>query len=125
MYELKPEYAGRLLECPACGRHLRAGPPPGTSRPAALQVDPAFDREVFLLRERVLTIRSKYEVWAEDGTPVLYVERPTYPLRTLVARRLHPVVLAPLPAEQAARVRRLHWLVAAMLVYTVWGWMGS
>ena len=85
MYELKPEYAGRLLECPACGRHLRAGPPPGTSRPAALQVDPAFDREVFLLRERVLTIRSKYEVWAEDGTPILYVERPTYPLRTLVA----------------------------------------
>ncbi len=80
---------------------------------------------MFLLRERVLTIRSKYEVWAEDGTPILYVERPTYPLRTLVARRLHPVVLAPLPAEQAARVRRLLWLVAAMLVYTVWGWMGS
>src|SRR5207253_8329407 len=25
------------------------------------------------------------EVWAEDGTPILYVERPTYPLRTLVA----------------------------------------
>jgi len=44
---------------------------------------------------------------------------------TLVARRLHPVVLAPLPAEQAARVWRLLWLVAAMLVYTVWGWMGS
>ena len=43
----------------------------------------------------------------------------------LVARRLHPVVLAPLPAEQAARVWRLLWLVAAMLVYTVWGWMGS
>src|SRR5881628_3656266 len=85
VYELKPEYAGRLLECPACGRHLRAGPPPGTFHPAALQGDPAFDREVFLLRERVLTIRSKYEVWAEDGTPILYVERPTYPLRTLVA----------------------------------------
>ena len=85
MYELKPEYAGRLLECPACGRHLRAGPPPGTVRSAALQGDPAFDRDVFLLRERVLTIRSKYEVWAEDGTPILYVERPTYPLRTLVA----------------------------------------
>jgi hypothetical protein len=33
----------------------------------------------------VLTIRSKYEVWAADGTPILYVERPTYPLRTLGA----------------------------------------
>src|SRR5439155_19788956 len=56
VYELRPEYAGRLLECPACGRPLRAGPPPGTFRPAALQGDAAFDREVFLLRERVLTI---------------------------------------------------------------------
>jgi len=52
----------------------------------ASQGDPeAFDRDVFLLRERVFTIRSKYEVWAEDGTAILYVERPTYPLRTLVA----------------------------------------
>lgn len=85
MYELKPEYAGRLLACPACGRRLRAGPPPGTARSGAPQGDPAFDRDIFLLRERVLTIRSKYEVWAEDGTPILYVERPTYPVRTLVA----------------------------------------
>jgi len=86
VYELKPEYAGRLLECPACGRHLRAGSPPGSTRSGASQGDPeAFDRDVFLLRERVFTIRSKYEVWAEDGTAILYVERPTYPLRTLVA----------------------------------------
>jgi uncharacterized protein YxjI len=40
---------------------------------------------VFLLRERVLTIRSAYEVWAEDGTPILFVERPTYPVRTGLA----------------------------------------
>jgi hypothetical protein len=33
----------------------------------------------------VLTIASKYEVWAPDGTPVLYVERPTYLLRTMLA----------------------------------------
>ena len=54
-------------------------------RPPALGVDPAFDRDVFLLRERVFTIAAKYEVWAEDGTPVLYVERPTYLVRTLIA----------------------------------------
>jgi rhomboid protease GluP len=40
----------------------------------------------------------------------------------LVARRLQPVVLLPLSAEQAASVRRRLWLVAAMLGYTVWGW---
>lgn len=85
MYELRPEYAGRLLECPVCRRHLRAGGVPGTPRPPAAGVDPAFDRDVFLLRERVLTITSKYEVWAENGTPILYVERPTYLFRTAVA----------------------------------------
>jgi rhomboid protease GluP len=40
----------------------------------------------------------------------------------LVARRLQPVVLRPLSAEQAATVRRRLWLVAAVLAYTVWGW---
>jgi hypothetical protein len=85
VYEVRAEYAGRLLECPVCRRHLRAGGVPGAPRPPAAGVDPAFDRDVFLLRERVLTITSKYEVWAEDGTPVLYVERPTYPVRTLLA----------------------------------------
>ena len=85
MYELRPEYAGRLLECPVCHRRLRAGGVAGLERPPAAGVDPAFDRDVFLLRERVLTITSKYEVWAENGTPILYVERPTYLLRTIVA----------------------------------------
>jgi hypothetical protein len=85
VYELRPEFAGRLLECPVCNRHLRAGGGPGHVRPLAAAVDPAFDRDVFLLRERVLTITSKYEVWDEQGRPILYVERPTFPLRTLLA----------------------------------------
>ena len=85
VYEVRQEFAGRLLECPTCLRHLRAGPPPRTARAPTPDVDHAFDRDVFLLRERIFTITSKYEVWAEDGTPILYVERPTYPIRTLVA----------------------------------------
>ena len=85
IYELRPEYAGRLLECPTCGRHLRAGRPEGLPRPATPGVDPAFDRDVFLLRERVFTIASKYEVWDEAGRPILYVERPAYLFQTLIA----------------------------------------
>lgn len=85
VYEVRPEYAGRLLECPSCGRHLRAGPGPHAPRLPVPGVDPAFDRDVFLLRQRVFTITSKYEVWAQDGTPILYVERPTYPVRSLAA----------------------------------------
>ena len=85
VYEVRPEYAGRLLECPSCRRHLRAGQTPGALRASAPGVDAAFDRDVFLLRERIFTITSKYEVWTEAGTPILYVERPTYPIRTLAA----------------------------------------
>lgn len=41
----------------------------------------------------------------------------------LIARRLHPVVLSPLTPERAAAVRRGLWLVAALLAYTVAGWL--
>jgi uncharacterized protein YxjI len=88
VYELKPEYAGRLVACPHCGRHLRAGRAPAGTRvadPTAPAVDPAFDRDVFLLRERVFSITTRYEVGSEDGTPILYVERPTFLFRTLFA----------------------------------------
>ncbi|HEU5323694.1 MAG TPA: hypothetical protein VFX28_23020 [Methylomirabilota bacterium] len=84
VYELRPELAGRLLECPACGRHLRAGRG-AAARAAGPAPGGPFDRDVFLLRQRALAIRSKYEVWAEDGTPVLFVERPTFPVRTALA----------------------------------------
>jgi hypothetical protein len=85
VYELKPEYTGVLLECPVCGRQLRAGRGPAGPRPASPDTDPAFDRDVFLLRQRVFTIASKYEVLSAEGAPILYVERPTYLFRTVVA----------------------------------------
>jgi uncharacterized protein YxjI len=88
VYELKPQYAGRLLECAVCSRTLRA---PGTVEPIrrpAPDIDPAFDRDVFLLRERLLSVRAKYEVWDEAGVPVCFVERPTYPVRTVLAYML-------------------------------------
>lgn len=81
VYELRPEYAGRLLECAVCHRHLRAG----SAARVVAGGEPAFDRDVFLFRERLLTITSKYEVQAADGTPILYVERPTYLLRSVLA----------------------------------------
>ena len=48
-------------------------------------VDPVFDRDVYLLNQRAFTISSQYEVWSDDGKPLLYVERPTYPVRTVLA----------------------------------------
>jgi uncharacterized protein YxjI len=85
VYELKPEYAGRLLECPVCSRALRAPGAGEPTRQADPSIDPAFDRDLFLLRQRLLTIRARYEVWSEAGVPVCFVERPTYPVRTFLA----------------------------------------
>jgi hypothetical protein len=127
VYEVRQEFAGRLLECPTCLRHLRAGPPPRTARPPAPDVDHAFDRDVFLLRERIFTITSKYEVWAEDGTPILYVERPTYPIRTLVAFFVAIVTTllvtgwagAPLAREGSEGFLLLVFPLAAFVFFTV------
>ena len=41
----------------------------------------------------------------------------------LIANRLHPVVLSPMPAERVAAVRRWLWLVVALLAYAVVGWL--
>ncbi|MBI2205606.1 MAG: rhomboid family intramembrane serine protease [Candidatus Rokubacteria bacterium] len=41
----------------------------------------------------------------------------------LVARRLHPVVLGPMPAETAERVNRSWWLALGLVAYGVVGWL--
>lgn len=48
-------------------------------------IDPAFDRDRFLLRQRALSVNAKYEVWDESGQPILFVERPAFVLRNLGA----------------------------------------
>ena len=41
----------------------------------------------------------------------------------LIALRLRPVVLSPMPAEEAAVVRRWLWLVIALGAYAIVGWL--
>jgi hypothetical protein len=113
VYELRPEYAGRLLECPVCGRRLRAGGAP--RRPPPPDLDPAFDRDRFLLRQRVLTIASKYEVCSDDGARVLYVERPTYPVRTLLAYLLATIAALVVATGVYPAVRDASEIVGALL----------
>jgi uncharacterized protein YxjI len=48
-------------------------------------LDPAFDRDRFLVRQQLLTVNQKYEVWDEAGKPILFVERPAHFLRNLGA----------------------------------------
>jgi uncharacterized protein YxjI len=65
--------------------------PPSTASHGSPRTAPAeasdglFDRDRFLMRQRVLTIHEKYEIWDEEGQPILFVERPGHHLRNLAA----------------------------------------
>jgi uncharacterized protein YxjI len=83
-YELKDEFAGKLVKCPQCGRENRV-PAGGTGVPVQVQADPVFDRDIFLLRQQLLKISEKYDVGDEKGHNIIYVERPAHFLRNLGA----------------------------------------
>lgn len=65
-------------------RMAPAPPPEPASRPVACP-DPLFGRDKFLLRQKHLAINEKYSVWDENGTAILFVERPVHLLRNLLA----------------------------------------
>lgn len=81
-YDLKDEYAGKLVRCPKCQSVSRAEKSAYTP---TSQADPVFDRDIFLLRQKHLAINEKYTVSDESGTPIVYVERPAHLLRNLFA----------------------------------------
>ena len=107
-YQLKNEMAGRKVRCPGC-QSVQVVPedstedydlesPPGEGgtegRPNA-----AFNHDKFLLRQKLMTIGSKYVVWDERQQPILFIERPLYFWRNLLAAFAAAIcflVLAPL-----------------------------
>jgi uncharacterized protein YxjI len=81
-YRFKDEYAGKTVKCPKCGHELRV---PTAETPDRQQSDPAFDRDLFLLRQKHFSVSQKYYVWDEQGQTILFIERPAHVLRNLVA----------------------------------------
>lgn len=79
-YRLKDEYAGQLLRCPTCGATLRV-----EEAGAAPAGDPAFARDRFLLRQKVIAITEKYYVHDDRGAALVYVRRPARVARNLFA----------------------------------------
>jgi uncharacterized protein YxjI len=79
-YELKDEFAGKLVKCPQCGRENRV---PGAVTVTGMTG--VFDRDVFLLRQQLLKISEKYDVCDEQGNKIIFVERPAHFLRNLGA----------------------------------------
>jgi uncharacterized protein YxjI len=104
-YQLKDEFAGRILKCRECGTSLQVDELPGQHIPAAsirqktaaptaeasprgrLQpvTDVIFRRDRFLLRQKVLTLSEKYDVCDDNGQPILFIERPLHFWRNLGA----------------------------------------
>jgi len=80
-YDLKDEFAGKLVKCPHCGRPARA---PSVAT-AVAEGDPVFDRDIFLLRQQLLKISEKYDVGDEQGNKLVFVERPAHFLRNFGA----------------------------------------
>lgn len=79
-FNLKDELAGQTLTCPRCGNPVQVPSAPSVTA----QADPAFDRDKFLINQRI-AIDAKYEITDEQGAPVVYVVRPTYLMRHIVA----------------------------------------
>ncbi|MFG3819550.1 hypothetical protein [Limnothrix redekei] len=49
------------------------------------QVDSVFNRDRFLLRQKLMTLSEKYDVCDDHGAPILFIERPTHWARSLLA----------------------------------------
>ena len=81
-FTLKDEYAGKQVQCPECGAVNKAGE---SSLTPKSQADSVFNRDIFLLRQKHFAINQKYQVSDEEGNAILFVERPTYFWRTILA----------------------------------------
>src|SRR5262245_865662 len=81
-YELKDEFAGRLVKCPQCGRENRV---PALAVAAQTQADPVFDRDLFLLRQQLMRISETYDVGDEKGNKIVFVVRPAHLVQNLGA----------------------------------------
>jgi uncharacterized protein YxjI len=122
-YDLKDEFAGKLVKCPNCGRPARA-PSAGTSSQG--QADPAFDRDTFLLRQQLLKISEKYDVGDEQGNKLIFVERPAHLLRNLGALLAGAAILfggmaglAALPSSATGSAATAWLVVIGMLIILV------
>jgi|LakMenEpi03Aug12_release.lakeMendotaPanAssembly.Ray.scaffolds.fasta_scaffold467435_1 hypothetical protein len=77
-FAFKNDLAGRSVACPDCGTTL--------SIPSIFaQADASFDRDRFLLRQKRIAINEIYDVRDEHDASLLYVRRPTYPFRRILA----------------------------------------
>lgn len=84
-YSLKDELQGKKVKCPTCGEVNVAGGGGKGGAAFGADLDRAFARDKFLLRQKTLAIGEKYYVWDEAGKTLLFIERPAHVMQNLVA----------------------------------------
>jgi predicted Zn finger-like uncharacterized protein len=87
-YLLKDEHAGKKVKCTSCETVIEvplATDADATVPSIAWDVDPAFQRDRFLINQNRLSISEKYYVYDEHQQPILFVERPAFFWRRLGA----------------------------------------
>jgi predicted Zn finger-like uncharacterized protein len=86
-FKLKDDLAGHKVRCPHCEAILVVPLVEDCCESESRDPDLhwAFDRDRFLLRQKMMTIGEKYVVWDEAQRPILYIERPMHALRQIGA----------------------------------------
>jgi uncharacterized protein YxjI len=84
-YTLKDELQGKKVKCPTCGAVSVAGGGAKAGPAFSADLDRAFQRDKFLLRQKTFAIGEKYYVWDEAGETLLFIERPAHVMQNLVA----------------------------------------
>jgi hypothetical protein len=85
-YTFRDELAGQEVECEACGEILLV---PELDESAEDRPDrgyhSSFDRDVFLLNQKRISIDEKYYVYGKNDQPVLFIIRPARATRQIGA----------------------------------------
>ncbi|HEY4260334.1 MAG TPA: MJ0042-type zinc finger domain-containing protein, partial [Schlesneria sp.] len=86
-FQVKDEFAGRKVRCSECDTVIDLRPTEEliVDFPLDSTLDPAFQRDKFLLHQKLLSINTRYAVCDETGKEIMHVLRPTHVFRTLVA----------------------------------------
>lgn len=77
-YTVPDEHQNKAVQCASCNTVF-------TATRGDAGVDPVFQRDKFLLRQRAIAINQKYFVWDEQGRELLFIERPAHLLRNIGA----------------------------------------
>ena len=84
-YSIPQQRTSQKIWCPACDVEIDLESTVLPARQLDTELDPVFQRDKFLLHQKLLSINTRYAVCDEKGREIMHVMRPTFLFRTLLA----------------------------------------